>query len=80
MAGGIHGRGHACQGVCMAGGMCGKGHAWQGACMACMPPNHACPLVDRQTPVKTQPSQILFVGSNNNYIMLLRCTKFCFIK
>ena len=34
MAGGVHGRGCAWQGVCMAGGMCGMGHAWQGACMA----------------------------------------------
>ena len=40
--GGVHGRGHAWQGVCMVGegGMCGGGacvaggHAWQGACMA----------------------------------------------
>ena len=29
MAWGVHGRGHAWQGVCMAGG-----HAWQGVCMA----------------------------------------------
>ena len=29
MAGGVHGRGHVWQGVCMAGG-----HVWQGACIA----------------------------------------------
>ena len=29
MAGGVHGRGHVLQGVCIAGG-----HVWWGACMA----------------------------------------------
>ena len=44
MAGGIRGKGHACQRVCMAGGMRGKGacmsegmhgggHAWQSTCV-----------------------------------------------
>ena len=35
MAKGMHGRGHAWQGLCLMGGMHGGGgHAWQGACMA----------------------------------------------
>ena len=33
MAGGMH-----VQGVCVAGGMCGRGHAWQGVCVTCTPP------------------------------------------
>ena len=35
MAGGMHGRGHVWQGVCVAGGghAC-QGYAWWGACMA----------------------------------------------
>ena len=32
--GGVHGRGHVWQGVCMAGGMSDRGCAWQGAYMA----------------------------------------------
>ena len=35
MVGGMHGRGHAWQGVCMVGAcMAEGGHAWQGACVA----------------------------------------------
>ena len=34
VAGGVHGIGHAWQGVCMAGGCAWWGCAWQGACLA----------------------------------------------